>query len=311
VQPSPSPFPNPFGTGDPPSQAEPGSPASLSGWRGTLLGLGHRRAVALITLMSILVSILVTLAANLLAGNIQNLPLDLSIAFLVPLLVAPLVSHRAMGLLYEVEASRIQLHHLAIRDGLTHLYNRRFFMGRLDSEVERSWRTGRPLSVLMIDLDHFKAINDRYGHAAGDDVLERFARLLVRATRPYDLVARYGGEEFVALLPDASLEEAGVVAERIRMAIQGIRLSSPRGTEGSETRGTEGSETRVTASVGVSGLGPPGDDPAEMLERADRATYAAKAAGRNLTLCFPPGAAGPQSLPQGTADGTPGSHTLG
>jgi len=303
VEPSASSFPTPFGTGDPLSQAEPGSPAPLSGWRGTLLGLGHRRAVALITLMSILLSILVTLAANLLAGNIENLPMDLSIAFLVPLLVAPVVSHRAMGLLYEVEASRIQLHHLAIRDGLTHLYNRRFFMGRLETEVERSRRLDLPLSVLMIDLDHFKTINDLHGHAAGDAVLERFAALLIQATRPYDLVARYGGEEFVALLPSASLEEAGVVAERIRMAIQGIRLSSPHGSEGSETR--------VTASVGVSGLGPPGDDPAEMLERADRATYAAKAAGRNLTLCFPPGAAGPQSLPQGTADGTPGSHTLG
>lgn len=303
MQPSPSSFPTPFGTGDPLSPSESERPEPLSGWRGSLFRLGHRGAVGLITLMSVLLSILVTLSANLLAGNIENLPLDLSIAFVVPLLVAPLVSHRAMGLLYEVEASRVQLHHLAIRDGLTHLYNRRFFMGRLESEVERSRRLGLPLSVLMIDLDHFKTINDLHGHAAGDVVLERFAALLIQATRPYDLVARYGGEEFVALLPSASLEEAGVVAERIRMAIQGIRLSSPHGTEGPETR--------VTASVGVSGLGPPGDDPADMLERADRATYAAKAAGRNLTLCFPPGADGPQSLPQGTVDGTPGSHTLG
>jgi len=303
VQPVASSFPTPFGTGDPLSPAEPGSPAPLSGWRGTLLRLGHRGAVALITLMSILLSILVTLAANLLAGNIENLPLDLTIAFVVPLLVAPLVSHRAMGLLYEVEASRVQLHHLAIRDGLTHLYNRRFFMGRLETEVERSRRLDLPLSVLMIDLDHFKAINDLHGHAAGDVVLERFAALLIQATRPYDLVARYGGEEFVALLPNATLEEAGVVAERIRLAIQGIRISSPHEAAGSGTR--------VTASLGVSGLGPPGDEGAEMLERADRATYAAKAAGRNQSLCFPPGAEGPQPLPGSIPDGVAGSRTLG
>lgn len=253
----------------------------VPGWRGILLRSGHWQAVGIITLMSVLVSVLVTLAVVLGAGSVETLPMDLTIAVLVPLVVAPLVSHRAMGLLYEVEESRALLQQLAIRDGLTRLYNRRFFMGRLDTELERAQREGNPLSVLLMDLDHFKSINDRFGHATGDEVLERFASVLIEATRPYDLVARHGGEEFVALLPGASLEEALVVAERVREATQQVRFSLP--PDG------PGTGHGLTVSLGISGLGGVGDSGAALLERADRAVYAAKAGGRNRTVCIPPG----------------------
>lgn len=253
----------------------------VHGWRGVLLRSGHWQAVGIITLMSVLVSVLVTVAVVLTMGNIETLPLDVTVAVLVPLVVAPLVSHRAMGLLYELEESRVLLHQLAIRDGLTHLYNRRFFMGRLDTELERARREGSAISVLLMDLDHFKSINDRFGHATGDEVLERFASVLIHATRPYDLVARHGGEEFVALLPGASLEEARVVAERVRETTRQIRFSL--------SGDGQGPEHGLTVSLGISGLGGVEDSGAALLERADRAVYAAKAGGRNRTVCIPPG----------------------
>jgi diguanylate cyclase (GGDEF)-like protein len=250
-------------------------------WRAVLLRSGHWQAVGIITLMSVLVSVLVTMAVVLSMGSVETLPMDLTVAVLVPLVVAPLVSHRAMGLLYEVEEARVLLHQLAIRDGLTQLYNRRFFMGKLDIELERARREGSPLSVLLMDLDHFKSINDRFGHATGDEVLARFASVLMEATHPYDLVARHGGEEFVALLPGASLKEAQGVAERVREAAQDIRFTLPG--NGSHT------EHGLTVSVGISGPGGGEESASALLERADRAVYAAKAAGRNRTVCIPPG----------------------
>ena len=256
----------------------------VPGWRGVLLRSGHWQAVGIITLMSVLVSVLVTVAVVLTMGNIETLPLDVTVAVLVPLVVAPLVSHRAMGLLYELEESRVLLHQLAIRDGLTQLYNRRFFMGELDIELERARREGSPLSVLLMDLDHFKSINDRFGHATGDEVLARFASVLMEAMHPYDLVARHGGEEFVALLPGASLEEAQVVAERVREATRQIRFSLPGDGPGMQHG--------LTVSLGISGLGGVEDSGAALLERADRAVYAAKAGGRNRTVCIPPGGRG-------------------
>jgi diguanylate cyclase (GGDEF)-like protein len=255
-------------------------PKTMSGWRARLLGLRHWHAVGLITGLSVVASLLVTWLVVVLAGRPEALSMSLLTAVLVPLLVAPLVSHSAMGLLYEVEAARAQLHQAAIRDGLTHAYNRRFFMARLEEEAPRARRMGVPLSVLMIDIDHFKAINDAHGHAAGDVVLADIARLLTQSMRPYDLVARYGGEEFVALMPGADLSQARATAERVRMAVQSMR--------GAWAQDESASEGMVTASLGCSCLGDDRDNPGAMLERADRAMYAAKRGGRNRCVVLPP-----------------------
>lgn len=247
-------------------------PEPSAGWRSALLALGHRRGVALITAVSVLASLLVTWAMNRLFGDPAALLLDLAVATAVPLIVAPLVSGVAMGLLHEVEQARQQLYHAAVRDGLTKLYNRRFFMARLQAEVQRSWREGGPLSALLIDVDHFKAINDGHGHAAGDEVLESTAALLIDVLRPYDLVARYGGEEFVALLPGTTLQQALQVAERLRQAIERLSVPAMGGRP----------LPQVTASIGVASLGAAGSDSAEaLLSRADQAMYAAKRGGRN------------------------------
>ncbi len=242
-----------------------------SGWRGMLLRMGRTRAVLLITAVSVALSLLVTTAFGVATGDLDRLPIDLLIATLVPLIVAPLVSGAAMGLLAEVEAARRALREVAIRDGLTNLYNRRFFAARLHAEVSQARRMASPLTVIMIDVDHFKRINDLWGHSAGDEVLQRVADALIAYVRPDDLSARFGGEEFVALLPGAPLDEAADVAERIRLAIADLRIAS---LEPAET-------PHVTASLGIAAFDHDTETVDQLLQRADSAMYAAKTEGRN------------------------------
>lgn len=246
-------------------------PESRAGWRRALLALGHGGGVLAITTVSVVLSVVVTWLFNLLLRSPEALRQDLFVAVLVPLVVAPLVSHAAMGLLHEVEDARRLLYQAAVRDGLTQLYNRRFFLARLAAEVARARREGIALCTLLIDMDHFKAINDVHGHATGDEVLERTAALLIEVLRPYDLVARYGGEEFVALMPGAALPEAMAVAERLRVAIANLDVPALGAC----------AMPQVTASLGVAALGPPGEGAEAMLARADRAMYRAKHDGRN------------------------------
>lgn len=242
-----------------------------SGWRGTLLRMGRARAVALITAVSLLLSLLVTTAFTAALGYWDRLATDLLIAALVPLLVAPAVSSAAMGLLAEVDTARRALREVAIRDGLTNLYNRRFFAARLEAEVARARSERVPLTVILIDVDHFKRINDLWGHAAGDEVLQRVADTLIAYVHPYEMSARFGGEEFVALLPGASLAEGSAIAERIRTAIADLCIPA---------LGTSAAP-HVTASLGVATLGNGADTAGDLLRRADQAMYDAKARGRN------------------------------
>jgi diguanylate cyclase (GGDEF)-like protein len=162
----------------------------------------------------------------------------------------------------------------AMHDGLTGLFNRRAFDRLAAREIARASRRAAPFAVLMIDLDHFKAVNDDFGHPAGDRVLVDFAGVLQRCTRAADLVARYGGEEFCALLPETDAATALRVAERIRAAAaEGALGGLPR---------------PVTASLGLTVVPvEAGASLAAALERADRALYAAKAAGRNRAIALP------------------------
>jgi diguanylate cyclase (GGDEF)-like protein len=245
------------------------------GWRGTLLRMGRARAVTLITVASLVLSLLITTAFTATIGDWDKLATDLLVAALVPLLVAPAVSGAAMGLLDEVETARRALREVAIRDGLTNLYNRRFFAARLEFEVARARREQAPLTVILIDVDHFKRINDLWGHAAGDAVLQRVADALLAYVQPYEMSARFGGEEFVALLPGASLAEGTVVAERIRAAIEQLRIPALGAS----------ATPHVTASLGVATLGGGADNASDLLRRADQAMYDAKASGRNRFTC--------------------------
>ncbi|MFP5441789.1 MAG: diguanylate cyclase, partial [Gammaproteobacteria bacterium] len=165
-----------------------------------------------------------------------------------------------------------ELSRLAHQDALSGLANRREFDRRLATEWDRLRREQKPLTVLFIDVDHFKAYNDHYGHSAGDEALTAVGKAIAGALlRPADLAARYGGEEFVVLLPDTDDCGAEDVAERVMAAIN--RLAIPHAM--SPTAG------HVTASIGVATVLPAtADSPQQLLERADGALYAAKQGGR-------------------------------
>lgn len=156
-------------------------------------------------------------------------------------------------------------------DPLTGLHNRRFFQDQLGRDFAQSRRHHRHLSVIMLDIDHFKSFNDTFGHMLGDEVIVAVARVLEGAVRLSDLTARWGGEEFIVALPDTDLEGAVRVAERIRQNVSEIQLTDP---EGNPLR-------QITVSLGVSALRPEDDRIAELIERADRALYVSKASGRN------------------------------
>jgi diguanylate cyclase (GGDEF)-like protein/PAS domain S-box-containing protein len=166
---------------------------------------------------------------------------------------------------------------LAIRDDLTGLYNRRELDRLLSEEISRATRNKRPVSLVMIDVDRFKDVNDSFGHPAGDAVLQQMAKLLVDSVRPFDRVARYGGEELAIILPETSASEAMVVAERVRTRIEAHKFSISRET-GEAT-------IPITASAGLSthDAGQP-MTPIQMIRSADRALYAAKHGGRNRSV---------------------------
>ena len=169
-----------------------------------------------------------------------------------------------------LQAANEVLAQLSITDGLTKLHNHRFFQDHLTRELKRVNRTGEDLSLLLIDIDDFKALNDRHGHAVGDEVLARIAHLMNATIRESDLLARYGGEEFV-VLAGTDLEGAVRLAEKLRLAIEEAAMGS------AETE----SDLRVTVSVGVARF--KGDRKA-FFRDADRALYAAKSAGKNCVV---------------------------
>ena len=156
-------------------------------------------------------------------------------------------------------------------DGLTGLYNRRHFFELTGSLVAVAQRYGTPLSLIMFDIDHFKLINDRLGHQAGDRILERIAQIAREHTRASDALARYGGEEFILALPNTGLDDALVTAEDLRK-----RIADYQQFAGDP-------QLRVTISAGVAGFGHGVDTLDRLIQRADEALYAAKHAGRNCT----------------------------
>lgn len=175
---------------------------------------------------------------------------------------------RVLGL----ERSHALLYQQAIRDPLTGLYNRRHMVELLSHEIDQAKRYGLPLSVVALDLDHFKAINDTFGHPVGDQVLGVAAQRMNFALRKVDRLARMGGEEFLVLCPRTDLEGARLIGERIR---SGMESESMPGLPG---------EALVTVSVGVAVLDPEADDAETLLARADARLYEAKGLGRNRVV---------------------------
>ena len=163
---------------------------------------------------------------------------------------------------------------MAVTDALTGLHNRRYMTSQLQALVGRASHGGASVAVLVMDIDHFKAVNDGFGHDAGDEVLVEFAVRLATNVRAVDLPCRMGGEEFVVVMPGASLEAAESVAERIRRDVAAAPFRVLGGRE----------QLTVTISIGVAATTGQGDTPESLLKRADEGVYEAKAKGRNLVI---------------------------
>lgn len=168
-----------------------------------------------------------------------------------------------------------QLYEQAITDGMTKLYLHRYFKQRLDDEIKRATRFKRKIAMIMVDIDHFKHLNDNYGHQTGDEVLKRVASILRRAVRTHDLPARYGGEEFALVLPETDMAGAVAVAERIRRSIE------------NEIIEFDGAVIRKTASFGVAVFPDCADDMDSLIKSADVALYWSKEHGRNQVTAAP------------------------
>ncbi|MBI4608123.1 MAG: sensor domain-containing diguanylate cyclase [Candidatus Rokubacteria bacterium] len=172
---------------------------------------------------------------------------------------------RALASQAAVAIRNAQLEDLSFKDGLTGVYNRRHFMLRMEEEIRRHARFRQPVSLVLIDLDHFKEINDQFGHGAGDEALKGVSQLLLRSSRSFTVITRYGGDEFAVLLVDTPKAGAAAYAERIRVVVEGH--SFPHGA--------------LTLSLGVAGLPEDGASGADLISAADKALYEAKRLGRN------------------------------
>lgn len=183
---------------------------------------------------------------------------------------------------YEVNLS------MALTDSLTGLYNRRYLEVHLQKLLQKNRSSKKDLAVLMFDIDHFKNINDTYGHAVGDEVLQIFAQRLQDNLRSFDMVARFGGEEFVAILPDITKEMTYYVAERLRISVANTEFNCPSSEE----------PLKITTSIGGVFVGHGEHVPDEIIKRADKALYDAKGSGRNCAVFEGVGKLDPQDYVQ-------------
>ena len=182
-----------------------------------------------------------------------------------PMITVLLTLHTSQRLQEEIQAQ-------ARRDTLTDAYNRRAFIEFADKEWERSTRHGYPLSILSVDIDHFKNFNDQHGHQTGDIALVQVSKFAQAALRSNDIWCRYGGEEFIALLPNTGIDQAMLVAERLRQSVENTTIPSPHGP------------LNVSVSIGVAERSSSHANLSEVLAISDAALYKAKAAGRNRVI---------------------------
>jgi diguanylate cyclase (GGDEF)-like protein len=239
------------------------------------LRTGPKMATAATTAAASIVSVLVTLVVAhvmLPAGSPMFWPV-IAISVTIPVLVVPPMAGAIIYLINELGIARQTLEHMARTDLLTGVYNRRHFDDIGSREFERTVRLALPLTLLLLDMDDFKQINDRYGHLVGDTVLRAVAQACVENSRPYDVVARYGGEELIVLLPATTAEGALRLAERLRSTIAGLSIPTPGE-----------SHITPTASIGLASLDAATRSLEALFARADAAMYVAKRAGKNRVV---------------------------
>lgn len=243
--------------------------------RRRLLALPHSWLVASVVAVSTIMSIGITLIVTAWAHYSRvDVLVALAIATTVPVCVALPVSHLLIKMMRDLDAARAEALRLANTDPLTGVLNRRRFIELAESALRRAQCDEVPSSLLLLDVDDFKQVNDRGGHDAGDLVLQSVARSVKDALRPGDILARWGGEEFVALLSETAQGEAVQVAFRLRDAVQIVRAPLPK----------TGAQTRVTVSIGVACSENSARSLDELVSLADVAMYAAKRQGKNTVV---------------------------
>jgi len=245
-----------------------------------LAKIGRLNTVIIITLIAVAASLAATMAAVALLNN-RGYGLHTEIAAIlaacVALIVTPPIAWFLVGMLLRLHRVEQEMRTLASYDSLTGLPSRHAFFDNANNYVSLAQREHKPFSVMIIDLDHFKSINDRYGHPAGDAVLKLFADVVNSVTRRSDIVGRLGGEEFAIVLPSTTSPEALEFSERLHHAI------------GQAVLKYNDSAIRYTASIGLSEFDTDSEDSLDdLLARADLALYQAKQSGRNQTATFNP-----------------------
>ncbi len=220
------------------------------------------RRSLIIYLLYISLSCFVTIILNIIHTSLI-LGIELTaISFVIPIFAGLLFG----GMLAQIKSLSAKLRDIAYTDSLTHIYNRLHFAHFLDAEIDKAKRYKSKFSIIFFDLDHFKDVNDNFGHLVGDEVLECVTDIVSKANRSADIFARYGGEEFIILTPETNLSGALIHAERLRNDIEKHNF---------KTAG------RVTSSFGVTEFNPETDNVETLLERVDKALYLAKEYGRN------------------------------
>lgn len=232
-----------------------------------------------VTLISIAASVGITLAITWLFTGGFEPGMGLLIAVIAPGLIAPLGSYQYISLTYRLRAANEQLRVLSEIDSLTGALNRRRFLELSEGQLSLAARHGYPTSLLVIDFDHFKQINDRYGHAGGDRVLVEITGVIRQTVRESDLLGRVGGEEFALLLPHTAGQGAALLADRVVQAIRGTMIEAAD------------QPIRVTVSIGGATCESSLTPLDQLLHSADEQLYAAKQAGRNRVHIAPSTAA--------------------
>ncbi|QTN25348.1 GGDEF domain-containing protein [Rhizobacter sp. AJA081-3] len=249
-----------------------------AGWRRIVVGSPVALTVAVVAACSVGLSVaaLFGLTAALRLPQTAAFPHYVAIAVVIPLVVSVPVSWVIVRLLREVEAARRQAERLAWFDDLTGLSNRRRLCELAQRELDMAQRTGEPLVAALLDLDDFKRVNDRHGHAAGDRLLRATAQRIQAALRSTDLAARWGGEEFAVVLPRTRREDGVKVVERILGELRGLQLGESEDPFG------------CTASIGVAMSAGGSERFERLIDRADQAMYRAKLAGKDRWEAAPP-----------------------
>jgi diguanylate cyclase (GGDEF)-like protein len=233
--------------------------------------IGPNKLIILLTFTTVLFSVGISSGLRLLLEGSVSLS-GLIISATVPLLLTPVIAFFFTRVLFELDAARAQLELLSITDDLTLVYNRRYFLGRAHYELARARRYGQVFSMLLIDLDYFKLVNDEYGHPAGDQLLKMVSDVCLRESREVDVLARLGGDEFGFLIPGLEQDQAVAFANRLRnnldqssVLYRGVRI-------------------KTTVSVGVITWEPAIKDLDALIFLMDKALYAAKHGGKNKTV---------------------------